>query len=612
MREDVFTKNNSARAVSDRRQRVAFLICMAGLVINSVLFILYLLNEQPTTLLILNFLFYTAVISTIAWSSYRNRYFSLILGLGVASIYIHMWGTAFFDAVMGQASDLTFPTLLFAPLFLVLVMGYRLLLFNAAVQALAVFLYAEHYLAEVMGLNPETANMTTLAIQLAVLSGMSMLVLAGVAFSRNRTDERLLSLLRHSERMAAHDPLTGLKNRRAFLDDVEACWAAKSRFAVLFIDLDRFKPLNDEFGHAAGDEVLHQVGLRLQSTGSVVSAARFGGDEFAVVLDAPDEEFVETAVRQIYEAVTAEIELKVATVSVGASLGYAIGLRDATNVSELLHAADIAMMRSKANGGGVSKFDAAQDDASIASSAMQELFRTALMTGRIKPALQPIFDLSGKHVVGHELLARWPESGLKRDPSPMEFIPIAEKLGLLNEVLWSTFEQAVPIIRHQQGFLAINVSPSQLSSKSFASDLRSKAMDVGLPMDRIEIEITEHVAFRNLDENRSVLEALRSMGCRIVLDDFGAGYSSLSLLDELPLDKVKLDKSLQSSKHADGVLSATMRLVSDLGFDCCVEGIETEEIYERISAGKCHQMQGYWLGEPVVAQSQAAKLKMVS
>lgn len=612
MRDDVFTRNNSVRTVSDRRQRIAFSVCLAGLFINTVLFALYLLNDTPNLLLVANFAFYTGVIAAIAWSSYRNRYFTLVLGGGVAAIYIHMWATAFFDAFMGQASTLTFPTLLFAPLFLVLVMGHRLLLMNAAIQGAAVYLYAKYFAAEVFGLGAEAVATNTFAIQLSVLSTMSMLVLAGVAFSRRRTDERLLSLLRHSERMAAHDPLTGLKNRRAFLDDIDKFWSAQSRFAVLFIDLDRFKPLNDEFGHAVGDQVLYEIGKRLTKAKGVMTAARFGGDEFAAVLDAPHEAAVELIVEDIFQSVTARIEVESAMVSVGASLGFAFAFEDASSVSDLLHAADIAMMRSKANGGGIAKFDTTKDDSSLASSAIQELFRSALSSGRIKAALQPVFDPTGQTIIGHELLSRWPESGLKRDPSPLEFIGIAEKLGLLNELLWTTLAQVAPYLRSHPGFLAINVSPSQFSARSFATELQSKLADLSLSLDRIEIEITEHVAFRNLDENRKVLEELRDMGCRIVLDDFGAGYSSLSLLDQLPLDKVKLDKSLQSSRHTEGVLDATMRLVRDLGFECCVEGIESEEIFDRVSQSACHQLQGFWLGRPEIVQLEEPYLKLVS
>lgn len=612
MTKDVFTQNNLTRAVSDRQQRVAFWVCVIGLIANTVLFALYAVNDEVSGLLVFNYVFYTLVILTIAWSSYRNRYFSVILSLGIGSIYVHMWGTTFADAILGQASNLSFPTLLFAPLFLVLIMGYRLLLFSALVQGFAVFLYAKLFVPSLFGIDPSLVDATTFALHLGILSCLSLMVLAAVAYARDRTDKRLLSLINHTERLAAQDPLTGLKNRRAFLEDVETLWVDETRFAVLFIDLDRFKPLNDEYGHAVGDAVLHEIGQRLEHAPGVCSAARFGGDEFAAVLEGSDLDFVEAMIDQIYTRITAEIDVDVATVTVGASLGYALAFTDSTNVSDLLHAADTAMMRSKTNSSGVSKFDRAQDNVSVASAAIGELFRTALGSGHIKAALQPILDSNGAQTVGHELFARWQNSGLQRDLSPIEFIPIAEKLGLLNDLLWRTLDQAIPEIESQPGFLAINVSPAQLSSRSFVTDLRKKAGQHQFPMDRLEIEVTEQVAHRNLPENIEVLMRLRALGCRIVLDDFGAGNSSLSLLDQLPLDKVKLDKSLQETMHTDGVLRATVRLVTDLGFDCCIEGVETEAIFNRVSNNGCHQVQGFWFGVPEIVKSRPRQLRLVS
>lgn len=612
MRQDVFAKNNSARGVSDRHQRIAFWACVGGFLINNLLFVMYAFNDGVNGFLLFNNVFYSVVIAGIAWSSYRNRYFSLILSLGIAAIYLHMWGTSFIDAYLGQASNLSFPTLLFAPLFLVLIMGFRLLIANALIQGLAVYVYARLFLADVYGLDPLHTDTSTIALQLALLSTVSVLVLAVVAYSREKTDRRLLKLLGESERLAAQDPLTGLKNRRAFMEAVDEMWQLKAPFAVAFIDLDRFKPVNDEFGHAIGDHVLKLIGERLNETSNVLTVSRFGGDEFAVMLKACDMSDLSASVQAIHNAVTAPIDVEIAHISVGASVGYALAYADAANVSEFLHAADTAMMRSKAEGGGVSKFDVDKDDASMASNAIQELFRQALQSGQIKAALQPIVDSRTKEIVGHELLARWVDSGLKRDPSPLEFIPIAEKLGLLNHLLWVTLDQAIPVARQHDGFLAINVSPSQLSSRFFLDGLRAKLVERGFPMNRLEIEVTEHVAFRNVTENIEVLREARAMGCRIVLDDFGAGYASLSLLGKLPLDKVKLDKSLQDTEDLEGVLGATIRLAVDLGFECCVEGVEDEQAEQRVERHHCHQMQGYRFGRPKIVEHESQTLRLVS
>ena len=610
---DVFLKNNSARGVSDRAQRIAYWVSIAGLIVNTFLFGLYVLNDSLTALLIVNYAYYTTTISVIALSSYFNWHFSKVLSWGIAAIYVHMWATTFHDAWVGHASTLSFPILLFVPLCLVLVSSYRVLMAYAGAQFLLVSSYGKFFLGSAYGFNPERVDTTTLAILLAVMSSLTLLVLSIVAYSRQKTDTRLLGLVKETERLAAQDPLTGLKNRRAFMDDVEKLWTARTPFSIVFIDLDRFKPLNDEYGHGVGDAVLQSIGTRLNTAPQSLTTARFGGDEFAVLLEEqPADADLHSLVEHLHRIVVSEIDVEIAKVCVGASLGYARAVYDGFAVSELLHAADTAMRRSKSNGGGVAKFDPQIDDASLASSAVEELFRKALRSGKVQPALQPIVDARTRSVIGHEMLARWHDSGLARDPSPVEFIPVAEKLGLLNELLWTTLRAAIPIVRQGGGFLAINVSPSQLSSSSFLEELQSLADSLSFSMRRIEIEITEHVAFRNLDENIKVLEAIRARGCRIVLDDFGSGYSSLSLLEELPLDKVKLDKSLQGRLNKRGVLQATIRLARDLGFECCVEGVETQTAATFAAQQGCDQMQGYWFGHPEIVTRPLRTLSIAS
>ncbi|MEL6693256.1 MAG: bifunctional diguanylate cyclase/phosphodiesterase, partial [Pseudomonadota bacterium] len=374
---------------------------------------------------------------------------------------------------------------------------------------------------------------------------------------------------------------------------------ARRLYVVVFLDLDRFKPLNDEYGHAIGDEVLKVVAQRLKQEPCFTAVARLGGDEFAAIIEGPwINTQLHTNTEAVHRRITAPFEAEAISVTVGVSMGYAQALNDATGVGELLHAADKAMMRCKANGGGVVKFDPALDDLGLLSSAFTELFRSALKTDQIIPALQPIIEAQTGRIVGHELLARWVNSGLSRDPSPADFIPIAEKLGLLNEVLQVTLAGAMRHLRFQSGFLAINVSPSQLSASSFLDFLQSVARENEFPLERVEIEITEHIAFRNLETNIQTLEKARRLGCTISLDDFGSGYSSLSLLDQLPLDKVKLDRSIQSARYRRDVLQATIRFAKELGFSCCVEGIETQADANTATQFGCDQMQGYWIGSP--------------
>lgn len=612
---DIFTDKSELRSVEDRGRRAAFWVSLAAFVQINFIFLLFAW-KQPMLLWHWGlYVFYAITNGLIAWSARRNWHFRPVLAIGYGAMYVEIWIRSYLFVLYPEisASSLHLPVLLFLPVFLLLVAGFRALLGYAFVQAALVFHYTQNHVPTAFGFEAQKSDMTDIAAVLAVVSFISLVILAIVAYSRQKTDKRLMALIRETERLAAEDPLTGLKNRRAFMDDVNALWENRTPFVVVFFDLDRFKPLNDEYGHAIGDLVLQTIGNRVRATSLVLSAARFGGDEFAVAVALPETEIgLDALTHELHDAVTAPIDIDFMHVSVGASLGYARALHDSLSISDLLHAADTAMMRCKAKGGGVAQFDPEQDNISLSSSAMSEAFRVALESGHIKPALQPIVDAKTQKVIGHELLARWVNSGLSRDPSPTEFIPIAEKLGLLNDLLWQTMNVAIPQVKELGGFLAINVSPSQFSHRSFLDDLRQVLSRHAFSPERLEIEVTEHIAFRNLDDNIRVLEEARALGCKIVLDDFGSGYASLSLLEELPLDKVKLDKSLQGTANKRGVLQATIKLAKGLRFTCCVEGIETSEAAAFAASEGCDEMQGYWFAAPKLVDAQPSTLRLVS
>lgn len=610
---DVFTQNNLQRGFADRAQRVAFWACFIGAFMNAFMFSMYALNDRITAYLVTNALFYMIPLCLICYSSFYNRHFRLSLELGVATIYLYMWATTFYDASTGNGSILSYPILLFIPYFIFIISRFQLLIVYAITHTVLIYGYGTTYMAEVFGFDASHVDTTLLSIILSVMSGSVLMVFAIAAYSREKTDARLLNLIREKERLAQEDPLTGLKNRRAFIKYVDKLWDQPASFAVVFFDLDRFKPINDEYGHTIGDEVLRTIGERVSAIPETHLISRFGGDEFALLLDlGTDEEATRAAVETLYQAVTAPIKVGKSTVSVGASFGYAYAHSHAKTVGELIDAAETAMRRCKANGDAVAMYSPETDDATLATYVVQETFRKALKSGQIRPALQPIISGKTREIVGYELLARWTNSGLARDPSPMEFVPIAERLGLLNELLWSTLDMALAHLNNRSNFLAINVSPSQLSSSNFVSDLARLTKRHGFPLSQIEIEITEHVAFRNLSENIRVLTEARALGCRIVLDDFGAGYSSLSLLEELPLDKVKLDKSLQRSENKRGVLQATIALTTRLGFECCVEGIESAEAADFAAHEGCCQMQGYFFGYPTLVGDASSDFKIAS
>ena len=432
-----------------------------------------------------------------------------------------------------------------------------------------------------------------------------------------KTREILRALVTKTTRLAAEAPLTGLRNRRSFLDVVEEHAATGADYFIAFIDLDRFKPLNDEFGHALGDEVLRTVANRLEEHPFVLSAARLGGDEFAVLCAMPGEPG--EAARQmsiLHSSLSAPIRSEAGAVSVGASIGWGRTGIAGTQVSHVLHSADVAMRRAKVEHLGVVEFDPVADSAALTSSAIEIAFRHALATGRIRGALQPIVSVNDGRIIAMELLARWPKSGFPRDPGPQDFIPIAERLGLLNEILWSTLHQALPSLTGTSWLLAINVPPSQLISSQFLPKLSAITTQHGIPPERIELEITEQVAFRNVDQNCAVLNEARALGFRVVLDDFGAGYSSLAMLDRLPLDKIKLDRAfvgeLKDRTETQKILKATVSLAHELGMTCSVEGIECAETAAMVAAFGCDQMQGYWIGMPELIEQVPVLLELAS
>ena len=580
---------------------------------NTVLHIPIALTEGVDLSIIWEYSLITFLLGFIMWSAVKNWHFQFSVSVCGGVIFFHLWLSSFLAAAAGEGSIFTLPVMVFLPIWLVMTHSFLVMLLYSIAQAIFVYLFTKFYAFRIYGVDPNLVQLEAFAIVLAVLSATMVTVLAVMIYARNKTDKRLLALIQETERLAAEDPLTGLKNRRAFMQSVEQLWEAKTAFAIVFIDLNRFKPLNDEFGHAIGDQVLQTVGQRLKNAVCVLTAARFGGDEFAAIIsEQMSDEALQAQIEAIQTAMTDKIDIGFTEVTVGAAVGYARAVFDGFSVSDVLHAADIAMMRCKASGGKVEKFDPDKDDIRLSTAALGEAFKNALDHHEFKPALQPILDAQSRAVVGYELLSRWVDSGLPRDPEPTEFIPIAEKLGLLNDLLWHTMDLTLPYLRDSQHFLAINVSPSQLSSTVFLDGLVEITDLHGFDLERIEIEITESVAFRNLEDNIETLDIARRMGCRVALDDFGSGYSSLSLLEELPLDKIKLDRSLQTTQQKRGVLQAAIRLADDLGFECCVEGIETAKAANHAARLGCDQLQGYWVGRPQIITPNMHRLHVVS
>ena len=438
-----------------------------------------------------------------------------------------------------------------------------------------------------------------------------------VGYQSVRNHRRMLAI----SKLARTDEMTGLANRRAFMHAATELFDMTdfeySGLSLMIIDLDHFKPLNDQYGHAVGDEILQTVAKRIEELPMISAAARLGGDEFAVLFKTiEDNQSVDHVIDYLHAKITGDVRGEAGLISIGASVGYAeCGTLDQT-LTGLLKSADTAMRRAKSGRLGWAVFNPRIDSAALANSQLELELKTAIKDGQIKAAIQPIANAKSREIVAYELLARWTDSVFDRDPSPKDFIPIAEKLGLLNEMLWVTLNEALAHLQLDNQRLAINVSPAQLIASDFLETLVNVLGRHQVSPSSITIEITEEVAFRNVDRNIAILQEARDMGIEIALDDFGTGYSSLSMLDTLPLDKLKIDQSFvrksDKSEQSKRILLAAIRLARQLGLSSCVEGIETQEFAARVAVLGADHIQGYWLGRPQLVKDAKAALKMVS
>jgi diguanylate cyclase (GGDEF)-like protein len=424
---------------------------------------------------------------------------------------------------------------------------------------------------------------------------------------------------RRAEYLAMHDGLTGLPNRVLLLERLEHAIASVSRrrdmAALLLLDLDRFKDVNDTLGHPAGDRVLKEVAARLSAcVREVDTVARIGGDEFAIVQVGINEAAeAQQLGRRILELFQAPLELDGHDALVTASIGVALIPTDASVPSKLLQLADIALYRAKEDGRNATRFFEPEMDARLQRrKAIERELRLALTRDQLELYYQPKISLLNDQLAGVEALVRWrhPERGLVL---PGEFIGIAEETGLILQlgewVLRSATRQAA---RWQDIQVSVNISPAQFRQPDLVEVVASALRDSGLPPHRLELEITESVLIQQPDAAAKLLDDLKHLGVRVAMDDFGTGYSSLSYLQSLPLNKVKIDRSfledLETGERALVLLRGVAKLSADLGLEVTVEGIETGEQLALISAeDSITEVQG-WLFAPALPSKEISVL----
>lgn len=604
-------------SLSERFRLLAFWTGLLGLVVMSAVVAIFAVRDAFTSASFYEISIYVTVLLTITLSAHRNVHVKPVLFTGLLVLFAAYWGSTFWEASIGEVVPFDLPLILFIPLLIVLILDYRLQFGLAPVQAFCVYLFVCEFFTLQWGADWSRADHQAFSLMIAAVSGFSFLGLGVVSLARAIADKRLEALMSEKDALAATDSLTGLMNRRAFMDALRRNWSCQSQISIAFIDLDHFKPLNDQYGHAVGDEVLETIARRIKESPMVRAAARLGGDEFAVLLkEDSDGKPVDHAIDVLHARITSDIRWEAGMISIGASIGYARCETVKQTLNALLISADTAMRRAKSGRLGWARFNPRIDGAALANSSLELELKAAIKNGQIKAAIQPIADAKTRDIVAYELLARWTDSAFDRDPVPSDFIPIAEKLGLLNEMLWVNLDEALSHLelRHQR--LAINVSPAQLIASDFLDTLLSVLRRHDVDPTSITIEITEEVAFRNVDRNIAILQEARALGIEIALDDFGTGYSSLSMLDTLPLDKLKIDQSFvrksDKSEQSKRILLAAIRLAKQLGLESCVEGIETQEFAARVAVLGADHIQGYWIGRPELVRDAKKALKMVS
>ncbi|HXM31860.1 MAG TPA: EAL domain-containing protein, partial [Xanthobacteraceae bacterium] len=425
--------------------------------------------------------------------------------------------------------------------------------------------------------------------------------------------------------MARYDALTGLPNRTYFRDQLDKALGptrhSGKSCAVLFIDLDQFKQVNDTLGHPCGDQLLCAVADRLRKiVRDTDVVARFGGDEF-VVFQSPVKHPKEAAAlaKNIVKWLEEPYDIEGHNVVIGASIGIAITPHEAISADHLLKNADMALYRAKSDGRGTWRFFEPDMAAQAQARRTLELdLRTALNNNAFKVFYQPLVNLKTRRISTCEALLRWPHPERGMIP-PAEFIPIAEEMGLIHDISRWVLKQACAEATQWPNHVrvAVNLSPMQFRRGDVVGDVREALNVSGLEPGRLEVEITESVLLQDTPLTRAALHQLRELGVRISLDDFGTGYSSLSYLHSFPLQKVKIDRSflegLGSSDRPVTLLHGVARLSAELGMSVVVEGIETEEQLALISAEEgIEEAQGYLFSPPIPGRQIRKLLRATS
>ncbi|HWA17461.1 MAG TPA: EAL domain-containing protein [Devosia sp.] len=419
------------------------------------------------------------------------------------------------------------------------------------------------------------------------------------------------------QHMAEHDPLTGLANRALFQSRLKEMVDARANFAVILLDVDHFKEVNDTLGHPVGDSLLLATGERLAACLRPSDlVARLGGDEFVVIAEGAGAAEAARLAQRFHDTASAPHSIDGEQVRLGASMGIALSRGQETDPDRLFREADIALYAAKASGRGAFRiFEPSMEAGMQERQALRADLRSALANGELEIHYQPLVDLRTERVSSFEALLRWrhPTRGMV---SPELFVPIAEDSGLIveigNWVLETACAEAVKWPREIS--LAVNLSTREFAGHHLAKYVARALKNSGLEAGRLELEITESVLLRNSRTNLETLHRLRGLGVRIALDDFGTGYSSLAYLQQFPFSKIKIDRSfvagLPRSAASQAIVRSVIGLGMALGMRVTAEGVETKAQYDWVRLG-CNEAQGFFIGRPSVASEVPTMIKEI-
>jgi len=411
------------------------------------------------------------------------------------------------------------------------------------------------------------------------------------------------------EYMAHHDALTGLPNRVLLREELNRHLATIKRgasLAVLCLDLDYFKQVNDTFGHSLGDALLCAVGRRLRDcVRDIDIVARFGGDEFAIVQpDVDQPRSASILAQRLVDALAIPFNIEGHEIVIGISIGIAIAPDDSADADYLLKSADMALYRAKEHGrNGFSFFEARMDAEMQQRRALEIDLRKAITDGEFVLFYQPLMNIENNAICSFEALLRWnhPARGMLL---PATFIPLAEETGLIVTLgEWVLRQACMEAAKWPADVkVAINLSPVQFRSKTLVQTVMSAIAAAGIAPNRVELEITEAILLQNIESTIVILHQLRDLGVRICMDDFGAGNSSLNYVRCFPFDKIKIDKSfvqdMESRLDAIAIIQAVIGLCKRLGMTTTAEGVETTEQFELLRSEGCTEVQGYLFSKP--------------